>query len=134
MKLRGGCLCGDIRYEFNGELLDAGFCHCRLCQRSSGAPVLAWATGRADGFRYTAGKAQEFRSSAFAVREFCGRCGTQLLFRSKQSPGFIDFTLASLDDPGAVTPQYHIWTSSRIRWLHPQDELPEFTDAGPDIP
>ena len=38
----GGCLCGAIRYRVDGEVEDSAYCHCRTCQRQSGAPVVAW--------------------------------------------------------------------------------------------
>ena len=37
----GGCLCGTIRYRLMSEPVDPGYCHCRMCQRFSGAPVMA---------------------------------------------------------------------------------------------
>ena len=34
----GGCLCGQVRYGFTGDPLLVGVCHCRNCQKQSGAP------------------------------------------------------------------------------------------------
>ena len=39
----GGCLCGALRYRLDAAPLDIGYCHCSMCRRSTGAPVLAWA-------------------------------------------------------------------------------------------
>ena len=127
----GGCLCGAVRYRIDGAPVDAGFCHCRLCQRSTGAPVTAWLTVARGGFSYTKGRAASFASSLAARREFCTDCGTQLVFREADSE-LLDVTVASLDDPTAVEPEYHIWAASRIRWLHLDDSLPVYADAGPD--
>lgn len=44
----GGCLCGAVRYRITGEPKSVGYCHCRMCQRAAGAPVVAWATVPAD--------------------------------------------------------------------------------------
>jgi hypothetical protein len=42
-------------------------------------------------------------------------------------------TLASLDDPGAVHPSYHIWTASRIAWFDTDDDLPRYPERGPGV-
>ena len=36
----------------------------------------------------------------------------------------LDVTLASLEDPEAVRPDHHSWTSSRIAWFETADDLP----------
>ncbi len=128
----GGCLCGEVRYHIYSTSVDAGFCHCRMCQKSSGAPTIAWVTVVTEGFTYTRGEPALFQSSAQAQREFCGRCGTQLVFRQQRDPGLVDVTIATLDNPSLVQPEYHIWNSSRMEWLHLADQLPTYNDEGPD--
>jgi hypothetical protein len=130
--LSGGCLCGAIRYRIDGEPIDAGYCHCRLCQRASGAPVVAWGTFAHGDFRLESGEPAIYPSSSVAERGFCSRCGTQIFFRKRDNPHRIDITVASLDEPGAMPPQYHIWTMSQIGWLMIADELPHHADGGPD--
>jgi hypothetical protein len=129
----GGCLCGGLRYRAS-EPIDAGYCHCRLCQRSSGAPVLAWASFSAAAFSYTAGDPRTYSSSPTGRRDFCASCGTQIAFRSSQTPDRIDLNIATLDDPTAIEPEYHIWVGSRIPWLEISDDLPRYADEGPDTP
>ena len=128
----GGCLCGRLRYRAEGRPLDAGWCHCRLCQKSSGAPALAWGTWPASAVRYTTGEPRVFKSSTLGRRHFCPDCGTQLLFRVAEDSRTIDLTLASLDRPDAIVPEYHIWTASRIAWMELADRLPRHADSGPD--
>ena len=130
---QGGCLCGAVRYTA-GDLIDAGYCHCRMCQRSSGAPVLAWVSFPLDSFAYQKGPPSIYRSSANGHREFCGDCGTQIAFRDQKTPTVVDINIASLDDPASVTPQYHIWTGSRIAWFETTDDLPRHEADGPDRP
>jgi len=129
----GGCLCGAIRYRIEGEPLDAGYCHCRLCQRSTGAPVLAWASVPAGRFSFTAGAPASYASSAHGLRLFCANCGTQLLYREAKAPKTFDVNLGSLDHPEAVLPKYHIFTRSRIAWFDTDDALKRYEDEGPDI-
>ncbi|MGH8453612.1 MAG: GFA family protein [Nevskiales bacterium] len=130
--LEGGCLCGAVRYRVSAQPIDAGYCHCRLCQRSSGAPVLAWLTVPVHGFSYTKDRVAIFHSSSHSQREFCGTCGTQIAFRRSSSPKAVDVTLASLDDQSLVAPQYHIWRQSKVAWFETTDSLPRYEDSGPD--
>lgn len=125
-------MCEEVRYRVSGHPVDAGYCHCRICQRSSGAPVLAWLTVAAERFSYVRGRPSVFRSSPRGQREFCARCGTQIAFRRSESAPMVDVTLASLDDPSAVAPEYHIWRGSRIAWFETTDRLRRHDDAGPD--
>lgn len=121
--LLGGCLCGRLRYRVALPPVDAAYCHCRLCRRSAGAPVLAWASFPGAAFRYVKGEPRVYRSSRKAMRDFCGDCGTQLTFRSDRSDE-VDVTLASLDEPRRIVPEYHIWTMSRVPWFDTRDALP----------
>jgi len=129
----GGCLCRAIRYRIVGNPIDSGYCHCRLCRGSAGAPVMAWSTFPIGTFAFTRGKARTFHSSRYAFRQFCGRCGTQLTFRKARGAKFVDVNVVSLDRPAAIVPQYHIWTRSRLPWFDTRDELPRHRDGGPDV-
>ena len=133
LPLEGGCLCGGVRYRISAELHHAGYCHCRMCQHSAGAPVVAWLTMASDGFAWIKGQPAVYRSSPKAERLFCPRCGTQLVFRDIAELRDLDVTLASLDDPEAVRPSYHIWTSSRIGWFDTADDLPRYPERGPVV-
>ncbi len=132
MDLEGGCLCGAVRYRIAAAPDSVAYCHCRLCQRSSGAPVLAWASVAVAGFAFTAGEPATYRSSEIGLRQFCRLCGTQLLFRHVRSARTVDINVGSLDDPARLVPQYHIWTASRLPWFDTVDALPRYPDAGPD--
>jgi hypothetical protein len=134
MKLFGGCLCGDIRYLIDKDPIDAGFCHCKICQRANGAPTVAWLTIPVVNLNYTGGSVSIFSSSGLYQREFCGRCGTHIAFRAKHDAKTVDVTLCSLDDSSQIKPQYHIWCQSKVNWLHINDELPKYIDSGPDSP
>jgi hypothetical protein len=126
----GGCLCGRIRFEAAVGPADVGYCHCRVCQRSSGAPALVWAAFPKAAFAYSKGEPVGYRSSDHAVREFCGRCGTQIVFRDDHLPE-VDVNVGAFDAPAALPPRSHIWNASRIPWFDPKDGLPRYEDDGP---
>jgi hypothetical protein len=128
--LIGGCLCGAVRYRAT-RMLRAGLCHCRMCQKASGAPVVAWLMVPAAAFSFTEGTPIAHRSSSRAFRHFCGACGSQLTFRLAENPSEIDVNLATLDHPEAVAPQYHIYTTSQMPWLVIHDDRPRFPEDRP---
>jgi len=127
----GGCLCGALRFEATAAPVESGYCHCRLCQRSTGAPVLAYVSFPADSFHYIAGTPARFASSNRGAREFCAGCGTQIAFRASPSPATVDVNVGALDDPARYAPQKHIYCSTAISWLHLADTLPRFDGAPP---
>ena len=126
----GGCLCGNLRYAARSQPVWSGYCHCRLCQRSTGAPVLAWASFPSESFSYLEGSPAIYRSSEQGRREFCASCGTQIAFREVGAPT-LEINLGSLDEPARVEPRLHIFTASRIPWFDTADTLPRYEDGGP---
>ncbi len=121
----GGCLCGAVRYKAS-DITGAGYCHCRMCQKASGAPVVAWCGAPLDSFAWTQGKPKEYRSSPKAFRVFCPECGAQLGFHRAEAPTEMELNLATLDHPEKIAPRYHIYTSSQLPWLDIHDALPRY--------
>ncbi|HZS81638.1 MAG TPA: GFA family protein [Stellaceae bacterium] len=121
----GGCLCGAVRYRAS-EIRGAGYCHCRMCQRASGAPVVAWCGAPLGAFAWTKGAPKSYRSSPKASRLFCAECGAQLGFLPNEGATEMELNLATLDHPERVAPRYHIYTTTQMPWLHLEDGLPRY--------
>ncbi len=124
MEHAGGCFCNAIRYRASGKPIGVAHCHCSMCRRVSGAPVVTWAVFPAAKFTITKGEPTELRSSERATRTFCNRCGTALTCRTVEHPELIDVTVGSMDHPNNFAPQAHVWTSSQLAWLRLDDHLP----------
>ena len=127
----GGCLCGALRYEVDpAGAFDAGYCHCSMCRRSSGAPVLAWALVRREAFRIVRGAPVRYRSSEACLRGFCGTCGGQLLYEMPDQPDLVGFHVATLDAtvPQALRPRLHMFAGDQPCWLKLADNLPRYAD------
>ena len=75
----GGCLCGALRYEAQGEPLFAGHCYCTDCQKSSGSGFIPFMGFASSALRIT-GAAKPFTSKAAnggdAVRNSCPICSS----------------------------------------------------------
>lgn len=74
---------------------------------------------------------KRFQSSDFGWRMFCSECGTPLGMHVDYDPKVIDFSIATLDDPNALPPAFHIFYSSRIAWAAACDALPRHDRARP---
>ena len=134
MGLTGGCMCGAIRYELMSDPFDCGWCHCRTCQLTSGAPAMVFASVPEGDMVWTKGpdRVKSVASSSFGHRTFCGVCGTPFQMKVNHQPETVDFSIATLDQPGAVTPGFHIFWSSKVPWFEPADDLPRFDKFRPD--
>ena len=127
--LTGGCQCGAVRYRIDAAPVNPHVCHCRMCQKASGAAFMAFAETDLVHFQWTCGAPAWFRSSEAVERGFCAACGTSLHFRYVGSDR-IDVALASLDDPEAISPAREFGYESRLGWLDLLGTLPHSTTEG----
>lgn len=127
MGLSGGCHCGAVRYEVQGEPKHVALCHCADCRRCSGAPMVAWGAFAEEGLTLVSGAVRTRNSSGASMRSFCPECGTGLFFRNAEFlPGIVDIQTATLDDPDALAPSAHIQVAERIGWMAAAHGLPAF--------
>ena len=135
MGLSGECLCGEIRYECSAEPIAAYLCHCHDCQRASGGPYAACTMVARDAFELISGKTVKFErpgdSGQLVIREFCGRCGSQLFSHSPARPDWIVIRSGTLDDSSPTAPMLHIWTASALGWALPDDGTPRHAQGPP---
>lgn len=94
MERTGGCLCGAVTYTATLENLRFGACHCPMCRRWTGGPLL---NVRASSVVFD-GTPTVYASSDWAERGFCGTCGSSLFYRLKSSEGPMHIAFGSLDD------------------------------------
>jgi hypothetical protein len=119
-------MCGAVRYELKSDPFDCGWCHCRTCQLTSGAPAMVFASVTEGDLTWTQGSenVKSVPSSSFGHRSFCSECGTPFLMKVNHQPETVDFSVATLDAPESVAPGFHIFWESRIAWFEPADTLP----------
>lgn len=124
--MKGGCHCGAIRYEISGSPFDADYCHCRDCQKTTGAPFGAWMDFKKEQISWISGEPLEYASSENIRRGFCSGCGSSLSYRSTRYPDYLTLSIASLDDPDLVGPNYHIHTQNQVSWLSIDDDCKKY--------
>ena len=130
----GGCLCGAIRYRATSAPVRGVICHCSMCRRHSGAPVLAFVHFRCQDFMWVRGEPARYRSSTFAERGFCPRCGSTLSMHEEVLADRVQVAVGSLDQPERVSIVDHVWTQERIPWFQINDALPRFPTRSSAVP
>ena len=123
VRLAGGCQRGRVRYELSGAPDHASVCHCRMCQKASGGPIMAFARVRKAALRWTPGRPASSRSSSLVERQFCAACGTPLTYNLIEAPN-ISVTIGSLDDPEAARPVLQYSFEHTLSWFPTITTLP----------
>ena len=124
-RFQGGCLCGGLRYAAQARPLDAGYCHCRMCQQAYGALYGLFATFPAEAFRYTQVEPTYYQSSSWAKRGFCGSCGSPVEFCYIGIPR-VGVLIGTLDHPKDWPPNLrHSGIESKVPWHVITDDLPQ---------
>lgn len=122
---QGGCLCGAVRYTLRGVPDWSAHCHCRSCQKATGAAFTTWAGVKKDIFKVTKGRLTVCNTSPGVERGFCGKCGTSLTYVAEEGwPGQVSVLAPTLDDPEIAAPTAHMYVEHRIAWVKLDDGLP----------
>lgn len=131
---KGSCLCGAVRYECNADALFMGNCHCRDCQKATGAAydpcigVPATALKITGPVKYHDIKVESGNTMS---RGFCPECGSRLFAKGSAMPDLGMITASTLDDPSQYKPTMDIFTSSAQPWDHMDPALPKFPKMPP---
>ena len=99
MERQGKCLCGAVTYTAKGIEPKLGACHCAMCRRWTGGPLLS--IGSSDVAWAGQDKIRTFKSSDWAERGFCSVCGSALFYRvTAPGPhqGRLHIAFGTLDD------------------------------------
>jgi hypothetical protein len=130
----GGCLCGAIRYRATARPLRGVICHCEMCRRHSGAPALAFVHFPNASFTWLLAEPRWYRSSPYAERGFCPECGSTVGMREAVLADRVQICAGSLDEPGRIRIQDHVWTRSQLPWFEIRDDLPRFPHSSSAVP
>ena len=129
----GSCLCGTVTYEFAGDPMMTGYCHCSRCRRMTGAaaePAFLIPTSQ---LNVKSGKdnVQVYESDGFVNRSFCKTCGSTMFSYQWPDGPLTAISMGSLDGDPGFAPRVHIHVASKAAWHEITDDLPQFA-ALPD--
>ena len=131
--LRGGCMCGAVRFEVHRPLVLAGYCHCTRCQRRTGTAASCSARIEPGSLRVTKGgdvlAAYEPGGDGFA-KFFCSRCGSALWSRHPEHHEVISIRLGAFDGDPGIRPTYRQYVAYAAAWEPvPDDGLERFPEG-----
>jgi hypothetical protein len=115
----GGCLCGAVRWEADGEPRYTGHCYCADCRKASGSGFVPFMIFDGSALRFS-GSARQFTCKAAngndAVRNFCPSCGGLVYGGTIGKDTTFSIYAGSLDDPSAFHPRIAIFARDRPAW------------------
>jgi hypothetical protein len=125
----GHCLCGAVSYTINGEPVLMGHCHCKDCQRASGAGHMSNAFFQRDDFvlnGQTGSHSVTADSGNINTRHFCRSCGSRVYGEVSARPGVVVVPVGGIDDNSWFNPQRVVYTKSRQSWDPTTSDCPNF--------
>ena len=134
-RLRGGCLCGAVRFEIAEPLEPAWYCHCTRCQRRTGTAAAASAPVVPGSLRWTSGEEliRVWSPPDGFGKAFCSECGSHLFSQSPEEPDAIFIRLGAIDGDPGVRPSARQHVASAAVWEPiPDDGLPRYPGARPE--
>ena len=82
--MQGSCLCGAVRFTASPKDHEVGACHCSMCRKWTGGPFMVIDCGDTVKVENESNLGV-YRSSEWAERCFCKKCGSALFYRLVQN-------------------------------------------------
>ncbi len=131
--MEGGCTCGAVRYRMTSKPMFVHCCHCRWCQRETGASFALNAMIEADRVVLLRGSPEavdtpsESGKGQKIVR--CPDCHIALWSNYAGAGDALHFIrVGTLDEPDRLTPDVHIYTASKQPWVVLPPGTPAFEE------
>ena len=114
----GSCLCGEVRFEIEGEFERFYLCHCEYCRKDTGSAHAANLLSSTAVLRFVSGEDKVKRFNVPASRHskcFCDTCGSALPMMQMNGQLLL-VPAGSLNSEVLIRPNAHIFMSSKACW------------------
>ena len=131
--MEGGCGCREIRYRMASKPMFVHCCHCRWCQRETGASFALNAMIESDRVTLL-GEAPELvdtpSESGLGQQILrCPTCRVALWSHYAGAGPRVSFVrVGTLDQPDLLPPEVHIFTASKQAWVLLPPGIPAFPE------
>ena len=128
-KVKGGCLCGKVKYTATGPFSAFHICHCSQCQKSTGSAHASNIFTTPDRLEWLSGQDQikQFIPDEPNVisKSFCSHCGSLVPYISIKS-GKLIIPAGSLSEDPEIRPEDNIFWRDRASWYDTVSKTPRF--------
>ena len=119
--MEGGCDCGEVRYRMSAPLF-VHCCHCRWCQRETGASFALNAMIESDRVVLLEGEPEVVNTPSNSGKgqkiARCPKCHIALWSNYAGAGDAVRFVrVGTLDEPDRLPPDIHIFTASKQPWV-----------------
>ncbi|MBD3343504.1 MAG: GFA family protein [Chitinivibrionales bacterium] len=120
-KLTGHCTCGNVGFNYSGELGPAAYCHCDDCRRTTGSAFnvslqLQIKSLQFSGKEYIKEREYIADSGNAIVRAFCSNCGSPIYTIHPHEPDYIWIKAGIVDQTELIKPVHESWTDTKVAW------------------
>ena len=118
----GGCTCRRLRYRMTSKPLFVHCCHCRWCQRETGASFALNAMIEAERVQLLQGEVEVVDTPSNSGKgqkiARCPRCYIAVWSNYAGGGDALRFVrVGTLDEPDRLPPDIHIFTASKQPWV-----------------
>ena len=118
----GGCTCRYVRYRMRSKPLFVHCCHCRWCQRETGAAFALNAMIESERVELLEGDVAIIDTPSNSGKgqkiSRCPRCQVAVWSNYAGAGDAVRFVrVGTLDEPDRLPPDIHIFTSSKQPWM-----------------
>jgi hypothetical protein len=118
-EMRGGCLCGQVRYSATAEPAFVAVCHCKNCQKQAGT-AFSVNVGIPKSAMSIQGRLKTYHdrgdSGQPVLRNFCPECGSPISSDVAVMPQMTFIKAGTLDDTSWLEPKMHVYCDSAQHW------------------
>jgi hypothetical protein len=136
VSIKGGCLCGQVRFQISAAPIAMRVCWCRDCQYFAAGSATVNVVFPAEAVTVT-GELKDYVSTADSGnkmhRRFCPHCGTPVFSASESRPHLMIVRNGALDDTALLKPSATIWTESAPEWAWIDESLPQPAGQPPPL-
>ena len=119
----GGCACGAVRYSLTSGPMFVNCCHCTDCQTQTGSAFVINAIYETSRIKLAKGAVEPVAvgvpTESGRPHDIyrCPRCQTAMWSDYGGRPTYRFVRVGTLDDPGGMPPDAHIFTRSKLPWV-----------------